>query len=127
VRPIWLVWPGLTLVVLAPTAAIAWWSESAEGAKWIAFGIATSAATSLASWITVARSGIGNDPWGRLVAETAIRMALPLGALLAVALVERDAVNSETLAYFLPFQLVTLVAGVNRSLVAVKQIPNESS
>jgi hypothetical protein len=121
VRPTWLVWPGLTTVVLVAAAAIAVWEGSQDAARWIAFGIATSAVTTVAGYATVSRLDSKLDAWGRLVAETAIRMALPLGALMAVAVVRREMITPQGIAYFLPFQFVTLVAGVNRSLIAVKQ------
>lgn len=121
-RPTWLVWPGLTLAVGVSLAAIAWWLGRWEALKWIAFGIATSAVTSVTSWLVVELARLKQHPLGRMAAEMAVRMGLPLGVLMVVAIVRREVLTAESMAYFLPFQLVTLVAGTNRSVVEVNQV-----
>ncbi len=121
VRPTWLVWPGLTIATAIVLAGIGWWIGKVDAAKWIAFGVATSAATSVMGWFTVERTRLKYEPVARMMAETSVRMALPLGALLAMAIMRRELLTGENLAFFLPFQLVTLVAGVNRTLAEVNR------
>lgn len=121
-RPTWLVWPGLTIATAIVLGVIGWWVGKLDAARWIGFGVATSAVTSLMGWLTIERTRLKLEPVARMMAETSVRMALPLGALLALAIMRRELLTAENLAFFLPFQLVTLVAGVNRSLVEVNQV-----
>lgn len=120
-RPTWLVWPGLTIATVVVLAGIGAWIGKVDAAKWMAFGIAISAATSVMCWLTVERTRLKHEPVARTLAESLLRMALPLGVLFAMAITRRDLLTEENMAFFLPFQFVTIVAGVNRSLVEVKQ------
>lgn len=106
--------------------AIAWWTGKGDALEWIGFGIATSAVTSLMSWVTIERTVLKQEPLGRLLAETSVRLAIPLAVLMAVAVARRELLTPENIACFLPFQFVTLVAGVNRSVVESKRVRSKS-
>lgn len=121
VRPTWLVWPGLTIAVTVVLGVIGWWIGKVDTLRWIAFGAATSGVTSVMGWLTIERTRLKREPVARTMAETSIRMAFPLGVLFAMAVTRRDLLTEENLAFFLPFQFVTIVAGVNRALVEVKE------
>lgn len=123
-RSTWWVWPGLTVAMAALLGAVAWWLEDVgagglrvgEAAGWISAGVATSLATRIFCWGTVWLPRVGDQPIVRIMAESFVRMAIPLSVLLAIAIVRRDLLQAEALLYFLPFQFITMVAAVVESL-----------
>lgn len=87
-------------------------------------GIGVSLVTVVTSSVTLMMSGLAQKPLQRMVIETSVRMAMPLGFLLAVKIVRRDLLENTFLLYFLPFQFVTILVGV---WVAVGRIKADSS
>lgn len=127
-RSTWWVWPGLTVAAAALLWGWAWWQERSGwtgdagsmpadlAAGWILAGVATSLATRVFSWGMVWLPRVGDQPIVRIMAESFVRLAIPLSVLLAIAIVRRDLLQAEALLYFLPFQFITMLAAVVESL-----------
>lgn len=115
-------WLLETLAVATPLSALAWWRANNAAWWWMASAIGLSLAALGASAATVALAQSRHKPLQRMLIETSIRMALPLGVLLALAVVRRDLLHTEFILYFLPFQFVTLAVATAASLRELKHI-----
>lgn len=127
-RSTWWLWPGLTAATAVLLWGWAWWLQrsgwtdnagsmpAGVAVGWILAGIGASLATRVFSWGVVWLPRVGDQPIVRIMAETFVRLAIPLGGLLAVAIVRRDLLQVEALLYFLPFQFISMIAGVVESL-----------
>ena len=109
------VWLTLTLLASVLLGGAAYEFGPEDAFRWMAGGLGTSLVTLLATATTVrlARLAGHNSPkqaLHRLLLETAIRMTLPLGALLAVVVTRDEIINPVYLLYFLPFPFITLFA-----------------
>ncbi|MGI9456637.1 MAG: hypothetical protein ACR2NU_08750 [Aeoliella sp.] len=105
-----LVWLSLTALVAILLGLIAWRCGPAEAKTWMLAGVGVSLVTSLVGSASVRLSGLADQPFPRLLLETSIRMALPLGVLLAVSMTRREILTPTFVLYFLPFQFITLIA-----------------
>ncbi|MGI9456309.1 MAG: hypothetical protein ACR2NU_07085 [Aeoliella sp.] len=104
------VWLSFTALAVVLLWLVACWQEHTEATTWIAVGVGTSVLTSLASRVTVTLMRVSGQPVTRMMVETFVRMALPLGVLLAIAMYDRGLINKTTILYFLPFQFITIIA-----------------
>ena len=104
------VWLSFTALAAVLLWLVARWQEHTEATTWIAAGVGTSVLTSFASRATVTLMRVSGQPVTRMMVETFVRMALPLGVLLAIAMFDRGLINKTTILYFLPFQFITIIA-----------------
>lgn len=90
-------------------------------------GVGLSLVTMVASAVTVRTFKRRDSPLHRMLIETSVRMAIPLGFLSAVAIARRDLLSEAFLLYFLPFQFLTIYAGTVGAVRQVKVSDNGQS
>jgi hypothetical protein len=94
---------GLALV-------IAWLTGEERTPPGLKVGVIVSAVTFLGGRAIVALLPQAVAAYPRLLLETAVRLVVPIAAVAAIAIDQRELLDKIFLAYFLPFQFVTLVA-----------------
>ena len=123
--------PWLWLVCTVATAAVlsllAWCCGPERAWEFMGIGVGVSLVTVVASQVTLAMSGAAPRPLHRMLLETSVRTALPLGFLLAIRIARRELLGNTFLLYFLPFQFVTIVVSVLVSVGRIKASAADAS
>lgn len=107
--------------LLAPMLALAYWQDEPLAWKGLVAGFIVSLVTLLTTRWSLVASGWSNKPLHRMLLETCIRVAMPMGFLLAIVVARRDLLDQTFLLYFLPFQILTIVVGVADAIRHVGQ------
>jgi len=117
-----LVWLSLTLAALC----VEWTIAKLQGAEdlpiGLVVGIGVSLFTFLVGKLVIGLPTASREPVPRLVTATAVRMAIPFTVIAAIAATNRELLDKTFLAYFLPFQFITLIAD---TLGAVRRVRDE--
>ncbi|WP_425398807.1 hypothetical protein [Aeoliella sp.] len=116
-------WLVATSALSALLAAFAYWQDEPLAWKGLFAGVLVSLVTLLATRWSLAASRWSNKPLHRMLLETCIRVAMPMGFVLAMAVARRDLLEQTFLLYFLPFQILTIVVGVADAIRHVGQSP----
>ncbi len=90
-------------------------------------GFVVSLVTVLGAYATVAVSGLAASPLHRMLIETCVRMAIPLGFLLALVITRPGLQTDTFLLYFLPFQFVNLFVMVMAAVGEIEVSPSHRS
>lgn len=109
------------LALFTLMAALACWQDELLAWKGLVAGCAVSLVTLLATRWSLAASGWRGKPLHRMLLETCVRVAMPMGFLLAIVVARRDLLDQTFLLYFLPFQILTIVVGVADAIRHVHQ------
>lgn len=121
------IWLTATAAMALMLIGVNWFRNDDGTAPWIAAGVTVSLVTMLSTSATVYLAGATGKPLHRLLIETSVRLAVPLGILLAIAITHRDLLTTEFLLYFLPFQFITIVADTFGSVWWVQTEMNRRS
>ena len=113
-RFIW-VWLSGTLCVSVVTIPIGLWREDDEALRAIVAGIFVSLITMLLCILSVFIGASRSNPLQRMLMETILRLAIPLTFLLMLKLLREELLTVGFVIYFIPFQLLTIVATTIRS------------
>lgn len=92
-----------------------------EAIRFVTYGVAVSLATLVASKGTLKMVPSHFTPANRLMLETSVRLMLPIGFLLALALARPDLLTKSFFLYFLPFQFLTIAVGAASSIADVNR------
>jgi hypothetical protein len=107
--------------MVAATLLLLTGDEKRAAVRFVAYGVGVSLATLVASKATLKWSPPSLKAWPRVLLETCVRLMLPIGFLLALAIAKPDLLTKTFFLYFLPFQFLTIAVGASSSIAEVNR------